>query len=55
MEATRAYGAPPDVFRFSLGGWLYASPDAPVWFTTAATPELESPAWDDHASRLTAT
>jgi len=53
MEATRAHGG-PDIFRFSLGGWFYASPAAPVWFTPASAPATESPAWPAHASTLIA-
>jgi hypothetical protein len=53
MEATRAHGG-PDIFRFSLGGWLYASPSAPVWFTAVNAPATESPGWAEHASALIA-
>lgn len=51
MAATRAQGA-PDIFHFSLGGWLHAYPSAPVWFRAADIPATESPAWADHASAL---
>jgi hypothetical protein len=51
MESTRAHGA-PDIFRFSLGGWLHAYPSAPVWFRAGGAPTTESPAWGDHAPAL---
>jgi hypothetical protein len=53
MEATRAHGA-PDIFRFALGGWLFANPSVPIWFTAAEAPATESPAWNEHASALVA-
>lgn len=52
-EATRVHGA-PDIFRFTLGGWLHAYPSAPVWFTASDTPATESVAWSDHAPALVA-
>jgi hypothetical protein len=52
-EATRVHGA-PDIFRFTLGGWLHAYPSAPVWFTASDTPATESVAWSDHAPTLVA-
>lgn len=51
MEATRAHGA-PDIFHFSLGGWLHAYSSAPVWFKAGDVPATESPAWRDHAPAL---
>lgn len=53
IEATRAHGG-PDIFRFSLGGWLYAYPTAPIWFPATETPATESSAWDEHAHALIA-
>jgi hypothetical protein len=53
MDATRAHGA-PDIFRFALGGWLFAYPSAPIWFPPAALPITDSPAWSEHASALVA-
>jgi hypothetical protein len=51
MEATRTYGA-PDIFRFTLGGWLFVNPAAPIWFPASGTPAMESPSWSDHAAAL---
>jgi hypothetical protein len=42
----------PDVFRFTLGGWLYASPAAPIWFGADRPPRSESVASSDHAGNL---
>ena len=53
MEATRVHGA-ADLFRFSLGGWLFAHPSEPIWFVASETPATESPAWSEHASALIA-
>jgi hypothetical protein len=48
MEATRAYGA-ADLFRFTLGGWLFAEAAAPIWFIDG-TPQVESLRPADHES-----
>ena len=45
MDATNAYGA-GDLFRFTLGGWLYAYPNEAIWF--ARSPETQSVAWRNH-------
>jgi hypothetical protein len=42
----------PDIFRFTLGGWLYAYPDAGIWFCTDRPPQSDSAAWSDHAASL---
>ena len=39
----------PQLFRFTLAGWLAAHPEDPTWFTAANPPQSESVAWDDHA------
>jgi hypothetical protein len=44
-DATNAYGA-ADLFRFTLGGWLYAYPNEAIWFARA--PETQSVAWRNH-------
>lgn len=49
MEATNAYGA-SHLFRFTLGGWLYAFPYHPIWFIR--TPDSLSVKWHDHSARL---
>ena len=36
MEVTRNFGA-LDLFRFTLGGWLYTSPCESIWFDTPPT------------------
>jgi hypothetical protein len=38
----------PDIFRFTLGGWLYAYPNAPIWFDVTRPPDHDSAAWPDH-------
>jgi len=40
----------PDLFRFTLGGWLHAYPDAPVWFDAAHSPATDSVAVRDHTN-----
>lgn len=42
----------PDIFRFTLGGWLYAYPAAPIWYVTNCTPHHKSVALRDHADKL---
>lgn len=42
----------PDIFRFTLGGWLYASPAAPIWFGVDRPPQRASIAPSDHAGNL---
>jgi hypothetical protein len=53
IEATRAHGG-PDIFRFALGGWLYADPTAPIWLPPTATTLSESAAREEHAPTLIA-
>jgi hypothetical protein len=38
----------PDIFRFTLGGWLYAYPNAPMWFDVSRPPDHDSAALCDH-------
>jgi hypothetical protein len=47
LDATRGHGG-PDLFRFTLGGWLYAYPDLPIWFSIKTPPTNDSVAWRDH-------
>lgn len=47
MLATRAYGA-ADLFRFTLGGWLFANPERAVWYSETA-PSTESVRVQDHS------
>ena len=42
----------PDIFRFALGGWLYAYPSLPLWFDVDARPASTSAALRDHAATL---
>jgi hypothetical protein len=44
----------PDIFRFALGGWLYAYPSLPVWFDVDARPTHASVAHRNHAATLLA-
>jgi hypothetical protein len=41
IDATRRYCG-PDIFRFTLGGWLYADPGDPIWFSVAQPPASHS-------------
>lgn len=47
IDATRRHGG-PDVYRFTLGGWLFAYPNDPIWFSTAQIPSTASVALTDH-------
>ena len=38
----------PELFRFTLGGWLYAYPSENVWFSSARVPIKDSLHWPDH-------
>jgi hypothetical protein len=40
----------PDIFRFTLGGWLYAYPDAPTWFDVSCPPAHESTGIQHHTN-----
>jgi hypothetical protein len=42
----------PDIFRFTLGGWLSADPSAAIWFSTDGSPQSDSVACSDHAASL---
>lgn len=53
MDATRAHGA-SDIFRLTLGGWLFAYPSAPIWFAPTTAPMTESPAFRENATKLIA-
>lgn len=44
----------PDIFRFTLGGWLSAHLSRPLWFDVDARPMNDSVAHRDHAKRLLA-
>lgn len=41
----------PELFRFTLGGWLFAHPADTVFFTTERPPARDSLHWSDHAAR----
>ncbi|MFA6954297.1 MAG: replication-relaxation family protein [Thermoanaerobaculia bacterium] len=41
-----ATSAPPCLFRFTLGGWLFSYPGEKIWFTDP--PEIASMRWQDH-------
>jgi hypothetical protein len=45
----------PDIFRFTLGGWLYAYPAAAIWFRTDNPPQSDSVARSDHAATFVGT
>lgn len=38
----------PELFRFTLGGWLYAHTSENVWFSSARVPVNDSLHWPDH-------
>ena len=45
-------GGATDRFRFTLGGWLFAEPTAPIWFTVDTPPCAPSVRWQDHQTLL---
>lgn len=47
IAATRRHGG-PDAFRFTLGGWLFAHPNDPIWFSSSRPPTSDSAAMRDH-------
>lgn len=46
VETARASTA-PNVFRFTLGGWLFAFPSGPIWLTTSGPPTSDALACGD--------
>ncbi len=42
--------ANPDIFRFTLGGWLHAYPAERVWFSASHPPHHRSRHYQDHES-----
>ena len=51
MESARR-SEHPDLFHFTLGGWLFASPGAPIWYVPDAAPLSDSVASKQHAPAL---
>jgi Replication-relaxation len=47
LQAAAGMSAVPGIFRFTLGGWLFAYPGEKIWF--ADPPASESVRWQDHA------
>ncbi len=41
----------PEIFRFTLAGWLHAYPDRAVWFTTTARPTTDAAGMGAHLPR----
>jgi hypothetical protein len=48
LHAAADQSAVPGLFRFTLGGWLFAYPAEKIWLTSP--PESESVRWQDHVS-----
>lgn len=48
LHAAAGMSAAPGIFRFTLGGWLFAYPGEEIWF--ASPPESASVRWRDHTS-----
>lgn len=48
LQAAAGMSAAPDIFRFTLGGWLFAYPGEKIWLASA--PQSESVRWRDHTS-----
>jgi hypothetical protein len=51
LHAAAGKSAAPGIFRFTLGGWLFAYPGEKIWL--AGPPESESVRWQDHANLKT--
>jgi hypothetical protein len=47
IEAAEA-STHPELFRFTLGGWLYAFTNENVWFSSGRVPGSDSLHWPDH-------
>jgi hypothetical protein len=50
LQTAAGKSAAPDIFRFTLGGWLFAFPDQPIWFDSQQAPATESVRWQDVSS-----
>jgi hypothetical protein len=48
LQAASDKSAAPGIFRFTLGGWLFAYPGERIWL--AGPPAIESVRWQDHAN-----
>lgn len=48
MIETAASSTHPELFRFTLGGWLYAFTGEHVWFSCERVPASDSLHWPDH-------
>lgn len=48
LQAAAAKSAAPDIFHFTLGGWLFAYPAEKIWL--AGPQECKSVRWQDHVS-----
>ena len=49
LEAAARSGH-PEIFRFTLAGWLAAHPARPTWFAVGQPPQSQSLSWEDHQS-----
>gem|GEM_PF-1845767 len=47
VDATRRHGG-PDIFQFTLAGWLHAYPNDPIWFDIANPPTSDSVSPGEH-------
>jgi hypothetical protein len=50
LQVAAAASATPHLFRFTLGGWLFAYADKAIWFASGQSPTTDSARWEDFAS-----
>jgi hypothetical protein len=50
LQTAANTSAAPDIFRFTLGGWLFAYPDKAIWFASGQSPTNDSVRWQDFDS-----
>ncbi len=52
LTAVERAGA-ADLFRFTLGGWLFAYPAEAIWFVAGCSPQITSVGWQGHTKLVT--
>jgi hypothetical protein len=48
LQAAAGMSAAPGIFRFTLGGWVFAYPGEKIWL--ASPPQTASVRWRDHTN-----
>jgi hypothetical protein len=50
LHTAAGMSAAPGIFRFTLGGWLFAYADKAIWFVAEQSPSNDSVRWQDFDS-----